>query len=71
MSEINEKLIRETLPPEVQEQKIEIEEAGKLPISRYSRTDFFKEIVAIEIQFCKYYFVAYDSFVKHLSFYAI
>lgn len=65
----NEKLIRKTLPLEAQEQKREIEDAGELAIFSYNQTDFVKERVAIEIQFGKYSFVAYDLFVKHLAFY--
>ncbi|MDD5176629.1 MAG: BglII/BstYI family type II restriction endonuclease [Sterolibacterium sp.] len=33
------------------------------------QTDFVKDRVAIEVQFGKYAFVAYDLFVKHLAFY--
>ncbi|MDO8412802.1 MAG: BglII/BstYI family type II restriction endonuclease [Gallionellaceae bacterium] len=64
-----EKLIRSTmaLPPE--EQKKQIEAAGEHPIFSYNQTDFVKERVAIEVQFGKYAFVAYDLFVKHLAFY--
>lgn len=36
---------------------------------RSIQTDFVKERVAIEVQFGKYSFVAYDLFVKHLAFY--
>jgi hypothetical protein len=65
----SEKLIRKTLilPPE--EQKKEIESAGDTPIFSYNQTDFVKDRVAVEIQFGKYSFVAYDLFVKHLAFY--
>jgi Restriction endonuclease BglII len=35
----------------------------------YNQTDFVKDRVAIEVQFGKYAFVAYDLFVKHLAFY--
>ncbi|MHB8481993.1 MAG: BglII/BstYI family type II restriction endonuclease [Nitrospiria bacterium] len=65
----SEKLIRKTLTMESQEQKNEIEEAGETPIFSYNQTDFVKERVAIEVQFGKYSFVAYDLFVKHLAFY--
>ena len=51
------------------EQKEEIEQAGSKPISSYSQTDFVKDRVAIEAQFGKYSFGAYDLFVKHLAFY--
>jgi len=65
----NARLIRKTLalPPDVQ--KKELEAAGVEPIRSYNQTDFVKERVAIEVQFGKYAFVAYDLFVKHLAFY--
>jgi len=65
----NEKLIRETLFLDKDEQKKIIEENGKTPIYSYNQTDFEKERVAIEVQFGKYSFIAYDMFVKHLAFY--
>ena len=51
------------------EQKEEIEQAGSKPISGYNQPDFVKDRVAIEIQFGKYSFDAYDLIVKHLAFY--
>ena len=39
------------------------------PIFSYNQTDFVKDRVAIEVQFGKYSFVAYDLFVKHLAFF--
>ena len=65
----NEKLIRKTLtmPPDIQ--KKEIESQGETAIRSYNQTDFVKNRVAIEVQFGKYAFVAYDLFVKHLAFY--
>jgi len=65
----DEKLIRKTLTMTAQEQKREIEAAGFTPIYSYNQTDFVKDRVAIEVQFGKYSFVAYDLFVKHLAFY--
>ena len=44
-------------------------DAGKTPISSYNQTDFVKERIAVEVQFGKYSFVAYDLFVKHMAFY--
>ncbi len=63
------KLISQTLqkPPNVQKQ--DIIDAGHNPILSYNQTDFVKNRVAIEVQFGKYSFVAYDLFVKHLAFY--
>ncbi len=65
----NEKLIRKTLTMHAAEQKKEIEAAGEVPIFSYNQTDFVKDRVAVEVQFGKYSFVAYDLFVKHLAFY--
>jgi len=65
----NEKLIRKTLTLSPEEQKKEIEDAGESPIFSYNQTDFVKERIAIEVQFGKYSFIAYDLFVKHLAFY--
>lgn len=65
----DEKLIRKTLAMSAAEQKKEIEAAGEMPIYSFNQTDFVKERVAIEVQFGKYSFVAYDLFVKHLAFY--
>ena len=65
----NEKLIRKTLTIPSEEQKKEIEAAGEIPIFSYNQTDFVKDRVAVEVQFGKYSFVAYDLFVKHLAFY--
>ena len=39
------------------------------PIASYKQTDFVKDKIAVEIQFGKYAFVAFDLFVKHLLFY--
>ncbi len=65
----DQKLIRQTMFKSAPEQKAEIEAAGEKPIFSYNQTDFVKSRVAIEVQFGKYAFVAYDLFVKHLAFY--
>ena len=65
----SEKLIRKTLTMSEEEQKLEIEAAGEKPIFSYNQTDFVKDRVAVDVQFGKYAFVAYDLFVKHLAFY--
>lgn len=65
----SEKLIRKTLTLSAEEQKREIEAAGETPIFSYNQTDSVKDRVAVEVQFGKYAFVAYDLFVKHLAFY--
>jgi hypothetical protein len=40
------------------------------PIRSYKQTDYVKDKLAIEVQFGKYSFVAYDLFVKHMLFYS-
>ena len=65
----DEKLIRKTLAMPASQQKRAIEEAGESAIFSYNQTDYVKARVAIEVQFGKYAFVAYDLFVKHLAFY--
>lgn len=62
-------LIRQTMALSPCEQKAEIEAAGRRPIRSYNQTDFVKRRVAVEVQFGKYSFIAYDLFVKHLAFY--
>jgi hypothetical protein len=63
------KLIRRTILLEPENQKREIEAAGRRPIFSYNQADFVKKRVAAEVQFGKYSFIAYDLFVKHLAFY--
>lgn len=47
-----------------------IEQGEKDPIYSYNQTDFVKDKIAVEVQFGKYSFVAYDLFVKHMLFYS-
>ncbi|MCF8305926.1 MAG: hypothetical protein K9I71_05955 [Ignavibacteriales bacterium] len=47
-----------------------ISQGTKEPISSYKQTDFVKDQIAVEVQFGKYAFVAFDLFVKHLLFYS-
>lgn len=63
------RLIRKTMFMGPAQQKAEIEGAGLKPLSSYNQTDFVKDRIAVEVQFGKYSFVAYDLFVKHLAFY--
>lgn len=65
----NAQLIRKTLQLDTAEQKIEIVNSGEEAIFSYNQTDFVKDRIAVEVQFGKYSFVAYDLFVKHLAFY--
>ena len=63
------KVIRRTMALTPKEQKEEIKATGEVPIFSYNQTDFVKDRVAVEVQFGKYAFVAYDLFVKHMAFY--
>jgi hypothetical protein len=63
------KLIRKTMHLEPDKQKHEIEVSGHRAIFSYNQTDFVKKRIAVEVQFGKYSFIAYDLFVKHLAFY--
>ncbi len=51
-----------------QQQKTSIEAQGQIAYFSYNQTDFLKSRVAVEVQFGKYAFVAYDLFVKHMAF---
>lgn len=51
------------------EQKEYFRKKEKKVMPSYNQTDFVKDKVAIEVQFGKYSFVAYDLFVKHMLFY--
>lgn len=63
------RLIRKTILMKPDQQKAEIEGAGKRAIGSYNQTDFVKDRIAVEVQFGKYSFVAYDLFVKHMAFF--
>ncbi|MFH0800745.1 MAG: BglII/BstYI family type II restriction endonuclease [Pseudomonadota bacterium] len=57
------------LPLEKQKEYL-IGKGVREPIRSYKQTDFVKDRIAIEVQFGKYAFVAFDLFVKHLLFYS-
>ena len=65
----NIKLARETISLSADEQRKIIEDAGETAHFSYNQTDFIKKRIAVEVQFGKYAFVAYDLFVKHMAFY--
>ncbi len=62
-------LIRRTMALSREEQRQEILDAGLTPIYSYNQTDFVKDRIEIEVQFGKYFSVAYDLFVKHMAFF--
>lgn len=51
------------------DQKALIEEKGFEPLKTYNQVDFVKDRVAVEVQFGKYFSVAYDLHVKHTFFF--
>lgn len=55
--------------PASDQRKFLVEHGEDQPIYSYNQTDFVKDEVAIEVQFGKYSFVAFDLFVKHMMFY--
>jgi len=59
-----------TMLPYDKQKEFLISKGVNEPISSYKQTDFVKDQIAIEIQFGKYAFVAFDLFVKHLLFYS-
>jgi hypothetical protein len=56
--------------PLKEQKKYLISKGDSQPMISYKQTDFVKEKVAVEVQFGKYAFVAFDLFVKHLLFYS-
>lgn len=64
-------LMEKLLPLSFAEQKTFVQQRGiPQPITSYKQTDFVKNKIAVEVQFGKYAFVAFDLFVKHLLFYS-
>ena len=53
----------------LEQQKQYLLDQGAETLLSYNQTDHVKHGIAIEVQFGKYAFVAYDLFVKHLAFY--
>lgn len=68
---LNRELMEKSINLPAKEQKqFLIEHGEKNPIYSYNQTDFVKDQIAVEVQFGKYSFVAYDLFVKHMLFYS-
>lgn len=66
----NREVIDELLALPYEKQKEHLLERGEVALSSYKQTDFVKDKIAVEVQFGKYAFVAFDLFVKHLLFYS-
>lgn len=68
---LDRKLMEESISMTPKEQKEFLMKHGEeKPIFSYNQTDFVKNKIAVEVQFGKYPFVAYDLFVKHMLFYS-
>lgn len=68
---LKRELMEQSILMPSKEQKKFLEENGETsPIYSYNQTDFVKNKIAVEVQFGKYSFVAYDLFVKHMLFYS-
>lgn len=68
---LNRDLMEKSILMPANEQKAFLQENGEeSPIYSYNQTDFVKDKIAVEVQFGKYSFVAYDLFVKHMLFYS-
>jgi len=65
------KILNEIVSLSLRQQKEFLIKHGiRFPILSFKQTDFVKDNIAVEVQFGKYAFVAYDLFVKHLLFYS-
>ena len=68
---LNRELMEKSVLMSAKEQKEFLVVNGeKEPIYSYNQTDFVKDKIAVEVQFGKYAFVAFDLFVKHMLFYS-
>lgn len=68
---LNRDLMEKSISMAAKEQKQFLIDNGEgQPIYSYNQTDFVKDKIAVEVQFGKYSFVAYDLFVKHMLFYS-
>lgn len=68
---LNRELMEKSILMSAKEQKeFFIANGEDEPIYSYNQTDFVKNKIAVEVQFGKYAFVAFDLFVKHMLFYS-
>lgn len=68
---LNRDLMEKSIAMAPKDQKQFLIDNGEdAPIYSYNQTDFVKEKIAVEVQFGKYSFVAYDLFVKHMLFFS-
>lgn len=68
---LDRELMEKSIGMSARDQKEFLMEHGEVePIYSYNQTDFVKNKIAVEVQFGKYAFVAFDLFVKHMLFYS-
>ena len=68
---LNRELMEKSiLMPSKEQKEFLVNNGEPNPIFSYNQTDFVKDKIAVEVQFGKYSFVAYDLFVKHMLFYS-
>jgi hypothetical protein len=68
---LNRDLMEKSIQMSAKDQKEFLRSNGEEnPIYSYNQTDFVKDKIAVEVQFGKYAFVAFDLFVKHMLFYS-
>lgn len=68
---LDRELMEKSILMPTEDQKEFLQQNGEdNPIFSYNQTDFVKDKIAVEVQFGKYAFVAYDLFVKHMLFYS-
>lgn len=61
---------KSVLMPAKEQKEFLVANGEKQPIFSYNQTDYVKNKIAVEVQFGKYAFVAFDLFVKHMLFYS-
>lgn len=68
---LDRELMEKSILMDYDEQKEFLIEHGEdSPLKSFKQTDFVKNKIAVEVQFGKYSFVAFDLFVKHMLFYS-
>ncbi|MDL1913427.1 MAG: restriction endonuclease [Bergeyella sp.] len=68
---LNRELMEQSLQLPLEQQKAFLDKNDIVsPLYSYKQTDFVKNQIAVEVQFGKYAFVAFDLFVKHMLFYS-
>lgn len=68
---LDRELMEQSIKMQSKEQKEFLIDNGEEElIHSYKQTDFVKDKIAVEVQFGKYSFVAFDLFVKHMLFYS-